>query len=129
MDVPSMAIPRVRTTESPTPGPGSGDRLAGGRLSEHCAAYDGPGQADRDFGVPADHFDSQFIGGLFNLVENGGRSPRINPLRQKHRRKEPTGSTAAGRDIIGVDVDRVPADQVRGERNGVSLCDQRHPAK
>src|SRR5438477_405053 len=89
-------------------------------LAEHRADDDRAVEAVRDLRVATDERHVELIARRVELVEErrdrglGGRAGW-----KQERREEPTRTRAAYGDVIGVDLERVPADLVGGERNRV----------
>src|SRR3989442_1413434 len=89
-------------------------------LAEHRADDDRAVEAVRDLRVATDERHVELIARRVELVEErrdrglGGRAGW-----KQERREEPTRTRAAYGDVIGVDLERVPADLVGGERDRV----------
>src|SRR5256886_6650587 len=89
-------------------------------LAEHRADDDRAVEALRDLRVATDERHVELIARRVELVEErrdrglGGRAGW-----KQERREEPTRTRAAYGDVIGVDLERVPADLVGGERDRV----------
>ena len=80
-----------------------------------------PVQPAGDLGMPADQGDAERGAGR---AEVGKQTPHVGffpLLRQECRRQQPARRRAQAGEVIGVDVDGVPADAVGGERDRVAL--------
>ena len=75
--------------------------------------------------MPARQADPQRFARVVDLREDRfGQFRGGLPGRQQHRRQEPTRLPAHHRDVVGVDVDRVPADLIGGEGDRIGLGNQ-----
>ena len=116
-----MAMALVSRTASPTWGGGGGGEVGGAGFAEHGAHDDGPVDVVSDLRMAADEGDPDVSAGVGDLAE-GVFDPGLgHVLGDEERGEEPAGLGARGRDVIGVDVDGVPADFVGGEGYGVGL--------
>jgi hypothetical protein len=91
-------------------------------FSQHLPDYNRAVESVGNLGMPAAQDDTQFPAGSRKLGEDLlhlGR-PRLT-FGQKEGRQEPPGDSSRGGNVVGVDVDRVPADLVRREGDGVCL--------
>ena len=92
-------------------------------LAEHCAHDYGPADVVGDLGVAADKGDADVFAGIGDLVEGLLDLGLGHVLGDEEGGEEPAGLGARGGDVIGVDVDGVPANLVGGEGDGVGLGD------
>jgi hypothetical protein len=96
-----------------------------GDLTQHLTDQNRPVEALGDFRVPASESDIQFL----------ARAPHIShyrvhqlwrraALRKEHVDKEPERSCAQDGNVVGVEVNRVTPDVIRGEGHGIGRDDE-----
>jgi len=94
-------------------------------LAQHRADDDGARQPGRDFRVPAHERDADNRARLRHLGEELFHLRLVAPaLGQEHRRHEPARLGAAHGEVVGVDVQRVPAHLVGGKGDGIGRGDE-----
>ena len=71
-----------------------------------------------------DQGDSQGGAGLPKLLENIPNQATIGPFGQEQSCHQPARGGSHDRQVVGVHLDQVPADQVGGEGHGIGLGDQ-----
>ena len=91
-------------------------------FAEHLAHQDRPVETRGDFRVAAAERHAQCAAGAERVAEDvaykGGPRPA---LREQERRQKPARARTECGDIVGVDVDGVPAEALGGESDGVGL--------
>ena len=122
--MPSTAIPFVSTMLSPALAPEVSTTRSFATSPSIAPATIGPRQVVRDLGVAADKGHVVLPARLRQLVEYGLHHHPVRALGQQHRRHEPPRRRPHHRQVVGVHLHHVPADQVRREGNGVALRDQ-----
>ena len=95
------------------------------RLPQHLAHDDGTLQSGGDFRVASAQGNAERPAGVEYIQENLLRQLRSGTaFRQQQRCQEPTRLCAQRGDVVGVDMDGVPADALLGEGDGVGLGDK-----
>ena len=91
-----------------------------GHLAQHGAGHDRPVEPVGDLGVAADERDLQLLARLAELGEERAHRVLVGAaLGQQQRGEEPAGRAPRTSDVVGVDVQRVPAEVVGGERDRI----------
>ena len=125
IDAPSSGTPLVRSTASPTCAPPVVTRLVLVHLAQHRADHDGARQAGRHLGMAAHERDTHRRAGLRQLGEELLHVRLLAlALGQEHGGHEPSRSGATNGQVVGVDVQRVPAHLVGGEGDGIGRGDE-----
>ena len=109
-------VPRLR--------PGGPDDALPRRVAEHRPHDDGTVETVGDLGVAADERYVHVLTGGEELLEDLLRLYRSALLREEDSGQEPSGRAAQAGDVVGVDLHRIPADEVRGEGDRVGRGDQ-----
>lgn len=109
----------------PDPRAAGGDETILLHLAQHAADHDWPRQPGRHFRMAADQRHAELRARARELFEQQlhARLARA-PVRQKERREEPERPRSPHRHVIGIDVERVPADLVRREGDGIGRGDE-----
>ena len=95
------------------------------RLPQHLAHDDGALQSGGDFRVASAQGNAQRPAGVEDIQENPPRQLRRGAaFRQQQGCQEPARRCAERGDVVGVDMDGVPADALLGEGDGVGLGDK-----
>ena len=119
--VPSMAMPPVSSSASPAPGAGGRDQVVLRHLAQHLPAprWAGPARGVTSVCPPTRPTPSSAQAScswredVLHQLRGGGA------LGQQQGGQEPARRRADGGEVVGVDVDGVPADLVGGEGDGV----------
>ena len=120
-----MATPRVRMMRSPGCWLSFRIKLRFFRLPQHLAHYDGTLQSGGDFRVASAQGNAERPASVEDIQENLLRQlPSGAAFRQEQRCQEPTRPGAERGDVVGVDIDGVPADALLREGDGVGLGDK-----
>src|SRR2546425_528926 len=94
-------------------------------FAEHRAGDDRPLETVRDLGVTADQDHPELVARRVKLGEQRvDRGVGGGASRQQQGRQEPPRARAADRDVVRVDVQRVPSDLGGRERDGVAGRDE-----
>jgi len=107
-----------------------GDQSIAGHLAEHRPRQDRAIESGRDLSVPADQLGADLPAGLLDLGED--RLNHCGPavlLGEQRATQEPARLRARRGDVVGVDVDGVPADAVGGEGDRIGLDHQESVAE
>ncbi len=94
-------------------------------LAEHRAGHDRPVEAVRDLRVPPDEHDLELLARRVQLREERlDRGIGSGTGGQQQGRQKPPRAGAANRDVVGVDVQGVPPDLGRRERDRIARRDK-----
>ena len=89
------------------------------RFAQHCAGDDRLRYRSRHLGMAANDGDVQIPAGAGQIGEQAPGVIGRKGDRQQRRRQKPAGDAAAGGNVIGVDLDGVPAGARRSQGNRV----------
>ena len=120
-----MAIPFVRRISSPGRMRSGDGKGPGFRFSQHLPDYNRAFKSKSNLGMAAAEGYFQILAGPRNLVEDRFHLwPVRLSLGEKQRGQKPAGRSAHDRDVVGIDLHRIPADIFGREGDGVGFGDQ-----